>query len=140
MEHVGIVVDDMEAAVDFFVALGLELEGEGEVEGEWVDRVIGVEGTRSQIAMLKSPDGSSSIELSKFLAPEVREGEPEAPTNTLGLRHLSFLVEDVDETLGRLAPHGAELVGEVEDYRDIYRLCYVRGPAGTIVELAEELS
>lgn len=140
MEHVGIVVDDMEAAVGFFVALGLELEGEGEVEGEWADRVIGVEGTRSRIAMLKSPDGSSSIELSKFLAPEVREGEPEAATNTLGLRHLSFLVEDVEETLVRLAPHGAELVGEVEDYRDIHRLCYVRGPAGTIVELAEKLS
>jgi catechol 2,3-dioxygenase-like lactoylglutathione lyase family enzyme len=140
MEHVGIVVDDMEAAVDFFVALGLELEGEGEVEGEWVDRVIGVEGTRSQIAMLKSPDGSSSIELSKFLAPETRPGEPEAPTNTLGLRHLSFLVDDVDETLGRLEPHGAEMIGAAENYRDIYRLCYVRGPAGTIVELAEKLS
>ncbi len=140
MEHVGIVVDDMAAAIDFFVALGLELEGEGEVEGEWADRVIGVEGTRSRIAMLKSPDGSSSIELSKFLSPEVREGEPEAPTNTLGLRHLSFLVDDVDEALARLEPHGAELVGEVENYRNIYRLCYVRGPAGTIVELAEELS
>jgi len=140
MEHVGVVVDDMAAAIDYFVALGLELEGEGEVGGDWVDRVIGVEGTRSQIAMLKSPDGSSSIELSKFLAPETREGEPGAPTNTLGLRHLSFLVGDVDESLARIAPHGGELIGGPENYRDIYRLCYVRGPAGTIVELAEKLS
>ncbi len=139
MEHVGIVVEDIEAAVGFFVALGLEMEGEGEVGGEWVGRVIGVEGAQSKIAMLKSPDGSSSIELSEFLSPKTRRGEPTAPTNTLGLRHLSFLVDDVAEALARVEAHGAELVGSVEDYRDIYRLCYVRGPAGIIVELAEKL-
>jgi catechol 2,3-dioxygenase-like lactoylglutathione lyase family enzyme len=137
--HLGIVVDDLPAAVAFFVELGMELEGEGSVEGEWVDRVVGVDGVRSDLAMLEAPDGSR-IELSKFNSPPLAPGAPEAPANTPGLRHVAFEVDDLEDTLARLRPHGAELVGTVEDYRDVYRLCYVRGPAGTIVELAEKLS
>lgn len=139
MDHVGIVVDDLAAAIAFFVALGFELQGEGSVEGDWVDRIIDLEGARSDIAMLETPDGDGRIELTQFQAPPSPDGDPAAPANAPGLRHLAISVDDLDATLAALRPHGAELVGEVERYADIYRLCYVRGPAGIIVELAEPL-
>ena len=139
MEHVGIVVDDLAAAIAFFVELGLELQGETTVEGAWVDRVIGLHGARSNIAMLETPDGNGRVELSQFEAPPGPVAETRAPANAPGLRHLAFSVEDIDAVVARLQAHGAELVGDVENYRDIYRLCYVRGPAGIIVELAERI-
>jgi len=140
MDHVGIVVEDLAAATAFFVELGLELKGEGSVEGGWVDRVVGLEGVRAEIAMLETPDGHGRLELSKFHAPSGRGGgDRYAPANTLGIRHISFAVDDIDAAIAGLRAHGAELVGEVERYRDIYRLCYVRGPEGIIVELAERL-
>ncbi|HEY6761486.1 MAG TPA: VOC family protein [Baekduia sp.] len=140
MDHVGIVVDDLAAATAFFVALGLELRGEGSVEGDMVDRIVGLEGVRSQIAMLQTPDGHSQVELSHFLAPAGPDADRHAPSNTPGLRHLAFEVDDVDAVLARLEAHGAELVGAVERYGDTYRLCYVRGPEGIIVELAERIA
>jgi catechol 2,3-dioxygenase-like lactoylglutathione lyase family enzyme len=136
--HLGVVVDDLPAAIGFFVELGMELDGEGSVEGELVDRVVGLEGVRSNIAMLKAPDGGV-IELAQFDSPPLAPGDPEAPSNTLGMRHVAFEVDDLEDTLARLRPHGAELIGTVEDYGDVYRLCYVRGPAGMIVELAQKL-
>jgi catechol 2,3-dioxygenase-like lactoylglutathione lyase family enzyme len=136
--HLGVVVDDLPAATRFFVELGMELDGEGSVEGELVDRVVGLEGVRSNIAMLKAPDGGV-IELTRFDSPPLAPGDPEAPSNTPGMRHVAFEVDDLDDTLARLRPHGAELIGTVEDYSDVYRLCYVRGPAGMIVELAQKL-
>jgi catechol 2,3-dioxygenase-like lactoylglutathione lyase family enzyme len=139
LEHVGIVVEDLPAAIEFFVALGLELRGEGSVEGGWVDRVIGLEGVRADIAMLRTPDGHGEIELSRFRSPTTADGDPEAPANAPGLRHLSFLVEDLDAVVAGLRARGTEFVGELERYRDAYRLCYVRGPEGIIVELAEKL-
>jgi catechol 2,3-dioxygenase-like lactoylglutathione lyase family enzyme len=139
MEHVGIVVDDLAAATEFFVELGLELQGEAAVEGGWVDRVVGLDGVRAEIAMLQTPDGHGRVELSKFHAPSGPGGDGHAPANTPGLRHLSFEVDDIDGALAGLRARGAELVGEVERYRDIYRLCYVRGPEGVIVELAERI-
>ena len=140
MDHVGIVVDDLAAATAFFVALGLELQGEATVAGEWVDRVIGLDGARSDIAMLEVPDGGGRVELTTFRAPPSPAADERAPSNVPGLRHLAFAVEDLDAVLARLREHGAELVGTIERYRDVYRLCYVRGPAGIIVELAEPLS
>jgi catechol 2,3-dioxygenase-like lactoylglutathione lyase family enzyme len=139
MDHVGIVVDDLATAIAFFVALGLELQGEGSVEGDWVDRVVGLEGVRSDIAMLETPDGQSRIELSRFRSPPGPAADPQAPPNAPGLRHVTFEVDDVDATVAALRTHGAELVGEIEDYENIYRLCYLRGPAGIIVELAEKI-
>jgi len=140
MDHVGIVVDDLAAAIAFFVELGLELQGEWDVEGEaWVDRVVGLEGVRASNAMVKTPDGRAQLELVKFHAPPAPDGDRQAPANAPGLRHLTFAVDDLDAVLARLRPLGAELIGEVERYEDIYRLCYVRGPEGIIVELAEEL-
>jgi catechol 2,3-dioxygenase-like lactoylglutathione lyase family enzyme len=137
MEHVGIVVDDLAAATAFFVELGLKLQGEGPVEGGWVDRVVGLEGVRANIAMMETPDGHGRIELAKFHAPSGRGGERHAPANTPGIRHITFAVDDIDDVLVRLQARGGELVGEVERYEDIYRLCYIRGPEGIIVELAE---
>ena len=139
MDHVGIVVDDLAAAIEFFVELGLELRGEGSVGGDWVDRVIGLDGVQAKIAMLQTPDGNGRVELSQFHAPPSEGGDGNAPANALGIRHLSFAVEDVDAVVARLRDRGTELVGELERYRDSYRLCYVRGPEGIIVELAEEL-
>ena len=139
MDHVGIVVDDLAAATQFFIELGLELEGEASVGGDWVDRVIGLEGVRSDIAMLKTPDGQGRIELSKFHSPATRSSDRQAPANTLGLRHVSFAVKDIDAVVAGLRARGAELVGELERYKDIYRLCYIRGPEGIIVELAERI-
>lgn len=140
MDNVGIVVDDLKAAAAFFVELGLELEGETTVEGRWVDRIIGLDGVRSDIAMLRTPDGHSRLELSKFHTPPATTAEPNAPVNTLGMGRIMFAVDDIEDVLARLQAHGAELVGEVVQYEDSYRLCYVRGPEGIIVALAEPLS
>ncbi|MGE5336130.1 MAG: VOC family protein [Nitrososphaerota archaeon] len=138
MEHVAIVVDDLPAAVEFFTELGLEPAGEATVEGAWVDRIVGLDDVRSEIAMLQTPDGQE-IELVKFHSPPSQSDDSPAPANALGLRHLTFAVDDLDATLAALRPHGAELVGRLERYQDIYRLCYIRGPAGIIIELAEKL-
>ncbi len=139
MEHVGIVVDDLAAATAFFVGLGLELQGKGQVEDGWVDRVVGLEGVRVEYAMLETPDGHGRLELVKFHSPSVRGGDRHAPANTLGIRHLAFAVDDIDAAVATVRARGGELVGEVENYKDIYRLCYVRGPEGIIVELAEQI-
>jgi catechol 2,3-dioxygenase-like lactoylglutathione lyase family enzyme len=139
MDHVGIVVGDLAAATAFFVELGLTLQGEATVEGGWVDRVVGLEGVRAEIAMMETPDGHGRLELTRFLAPAGRDGDRHAPANTAGIRHLSFAVDDIDTVLAGLRARGAELVGEVERYKDSYRLCYVRGPEGIIVELAERI-
>jgi catechol 2,3-dioxygenase-like lactoylglutathione lyase family enzyme len=141
MDNVGIVIDDLKAAIAFFVELGLELEGEATVEGQWVDRVVGLDGVRGEIAMMRTPDGHGRIELTKFHSPELIEVEPEvAPPNTRGIRRIMFAVDDIEDVLARLRRHGAELIGEVADYEDVYRLCYVRGPEGIIVALAQPLS
>jgi catechol 2,3-dioxygenase-like lactoylglutathione lyase family enzyme len=140
MDHVGVVVDDLAAATAFFVELGLKLHGEASVEGGWVDRVVGLEGIRAEIAMLETPDGHGRLELTKFHAPPGQGGDGHAPANTLGLRHVAFAIDDIDAVVASLRAHGAELVGEVERYGDSYRLCYLRGPEGIIVELAEKIS
>lgn len=138
MDHVGIVVEDFAAAVAFFEALGLELQGEMPVGGEIVDRIIGLEGVQAQIAMLRTPDRHGCIELTKFHAPTSGAAdEPPAPANALGIRHITFAVDDLEAVLTRLRDHGGELVGEVQAYGGSYTLCYVRGPAGIIVELAQ---
>ena len=137
LEHVGIVVNDLPAAIEFFVELGLEPGGKAEVEGEWVDRIIALDGTKAEIAMMRTPDGHGEIELVKFHSPPTQDGDPQAPSNTPGIRHLSFLVEDIDALIARLQARGTELVGELVRYENSYRLCYVRGPEGIIVELAE---
>jgi catechol 2,3-dioxygenase-like lactoylglutathione lyase family enzyme len=141
MDHVSVVVDDLEAAKAFFLELGMELEGEAPIEGPWVDRVNGLDGVRVDVAMMRTPDGHGRLELTKFHSPEAVSAEPEnALGNTLGLRSIMFAVDDVDATLAGLRAHGAELVGAVERFQDSYRLCYVRGPEGIIVALAEQLS
>ncbi|HEY8323680.1 MAG TPA: VOC family protein [Ktedonobacterales bacterium] len=141
MDHVSIVVEDLAAAIAFFTALGMTLEGEAVVEGPWVDRVNGLERVQVDIAMMRTPDGHGRLELTKFRNPKLVEMEPEiAPPNMLGLRSVMFAVESLDDTVARLRANGAELIGEVAQYEDIYRLCYLRGPAGIIVALAEELS
>ena len=141
IDNVLIVVDDLKAAIGFFAELGLELEGETTVEGQWVDRVVGLDGVRSDIAMMRTPDGHGRIELDKFHTPKAVRAEPEdAPVNTLGIRRIMFAVDDIEEVLARLRTHGAELVGSVEQYEDSYRLCYVRGPEGIIIALAQQLS
>ena len=139
MEHVGIVVDDFAAATEFFIELGLELQGEGPVEGRWVDRIVGLDGVRAEIAILQTPDGHGRLELTKFHTPSTPGGDPHAPANTPGIRHVAFAVDDIDAVVAGLRARGAELVGEVERYEDRYRLCYVRGPEGIIVELAEQI-
>ena len=139
MDHVGVVVDDLEAAMAFFTALGLDLQGEAAVEDDLVDRIIGLQGVRSQIAMMQTPDGHGRLELTKFHAPSGPAPERTTPANTPGLRHITFAVDDLDSVLARIGAHGAELVGGVEAYGGSYRLCYVRGPEGIIVELAEKL-
>src|ERR671912_1021608 len=138
MDNVLIVVDDLQAATAFFVELGMELEGETRVEGAWVDRVVGLDGVRADIVMLRTPDGHGRVELSKFHTPSAIRSEPKnAPANTLGIRRVMFAVDDIEDVLARLQAHGAELVGELAQYEDMYRLCYVRGPEGIIVALAE---
>ena len=139
MEHVGIVVDDLAAAIEFFVELGLVLQGEGPVEGSWVDRIVGLDGVRADIAMMQTPDGNGRLELTKFHSPSKQGDNRRAPANTPGIRHIAFAVEDIDAVVGGLRARGAELVGELERYKDSYRLCYVRGPEGIIIELAERI-
>jgi catechol 2,3-dioxygenase-like lactoylglutathione lyase family enzyme len=140
MHHVSVVVEDLAAAQEFFAALGMELEGEAPIEGPWVDRVNALDGVRVDIAMMRTPDGHGRLELTKFHHPAVVRAEPaDALGNTLGLRSVMFAVDDIDATIDDLRAHGGELIGTVENYEDIYRLCYVRGPAGIIVSLAEEL-
>ncbi len=141
MDNVLIVVDDLEAATAFFAELGMELEGEAPVEGGWVDRVVGLDGVRADIVMMRTPDGHGRVELTKFHTPSAISSEPQnAPANTLGIRRIMFAVDDIEDVIARLRTHGAELVGEVAQYEDSYRLCYVRGPEGIIVALAEQLS
>ncbi|MDL4773042.1 MULTISPECIES: VOC family protein [Thermomonosporaceae] len=140
MDNVAIVVDDLGAAVAFFIALGMELEGKAEIEGPYADRTVGLDGVRSDIAMMRTPDGHSKLELTKYQAPAASAAEPEnPPPNTLGLHRVMFAVDDIDGTIARLRAHGAELLGEVAQYENIFRLCYLRGPAGIIVALAEQI-
>jgi catechol 2,3-dioxygenase-like lactoylglutathione lyase family enzyme len=139
MDNVGIVVEDLEAAIEFFGELGLELEGRAPIEGDWADGVTGLRGMRVEIAMMRTPDGHSRLELSRFLAPPVADDHRRAPVNALGYLRVMFTVEDVDDTLARLGPRGAALVGEVVQYRDLYRLCYIRGPEGILIGLAQQL-
>jgi catechol 2,3-dioxygenase-like lactoylglutathione lyase family enzyme len=139
MDHVGIVVDDLAAATEFFAELGLELQGEGAVEGRWADRVVGLDGVRTQLAMMQTPDGNGRLELVKFHSPPSQGDDGHAPANARGIRHITFAVEDIDAVVARLRARGAELVGEMENYEDIYLLCYIRGPEGIIIELAERL-
>jgi catechol 2,3-dioxygenase-like lactoylglutathione lyase family enzyme len=139
MGHVGVVVEDLAAAVAFFVELGLELEGEATVEGGAVDRINGLDGVVGDIAMMRVPEGDTRLELCRYRTPSGPAGDPHAPANTPGLRHVLFEVEDIDDVIERLRPHGAEFVGELVRYEDSYRLCYLRGPAGMIVELAEQI-
>jgi catechol 2,3-dioxygenase-like lactoylglutathione lyase family enzyme len=140
MDHVSVVVDDLPAAMVFFTTLGLALEGETQVEGQWVDRINGLERVQVDIVMMRTPDGHGRLELTKFRNPKLVQIEPAiAPPNALGLRSVMFTVESVDDTVARLRAHGSELVGEVAQYEDKYRLCYMWGPGGIIVALAEEL-
>ena len=139
MDNVGIVVEDLAAAIAFFVELGLELEGEATVEGRSVDRLVGLDNVRADIAMVRTPDGHSRLELTKFHTPAAIGAEPNAPVNTLGIRRIMFAVDDIDAVVAGLRARGTELVGEVVQYEDSYRLCYVRGPEGIMIALAEQL-
>lgn len=140
MDNVLIVVEDLEAMKAFFIELGMELGGETVVEGPWADSVVGLEGIRADIAMMRTPDGQGQVELSRFHTPPAVRTDPEhPPTNALGLRRIMFTVDDVDDTVARLRAHGAELVGEIAQYEDFYRLCFVRGPEGIIIGLAQQL-
>jgi len=140
MDNVGIVVEDLDRAVDFFVELGLELEGRATIEGEWAGRVTGLGDQHVEVAMVRTPDGHSRLELSRFLRPAVIADHRRAPVNALGYLRVMFAVDDLDDTLARLGKHGAELVGKVVDYQGVYRLCYIRGPEGLLIGLAQELS
>ncbi|GGQ72987.1 glyoxalase [Couchioplanes caeruleus subsp. azureus] len=141
MDHVSVVVDDLEAAMAFFAELGMELEGRAPIEGTWVDRVAGMDGLRVEIAMMRTPDGHGRVELTKFHHPAAVGPEPGNTTpNLRGLRSIMFAVDDLDDVVARLGSHGAELVGETVTYENVYRLCYVRGPEGIIVALAEQLT
>ncbi|MGI9576528.1 VOC family protein [Alloalcanivorax xenomutans] len=139
MDNVGIVVEDIDAAIEFFSELGLELEGRAPVEGSWADDVTGLRGMRVEIAMMHTPDGHSRLELSRFLAPPVISDHRTAPVNALGYLRVMFTVSDIDDTLARLSKHGAELVGTVAQFGDTYRLCYIRSPEGILIGLAQEL-
>ena len=140
MDNVLIVVEDLDAMIAFLVELGMELEGKGPVEGRWVEQVIGIDDVRQDVAMLRTPDGHGGVELTRFHTPRAVRPEPErAPSNTLGLRRIMFEVDDVDEVVDRLRGHGAELVGEIAQYEDAYRLCFVRGPEGIVVGVAARL-
>src|ERR1044072_5994851 len=139
MDNVGIVVDDLAASIDFFRELGLELEGRATIEGEWAGRVTGLGDQRVEIAMMRTPDGHGRVELSRFLTPPAVADHRNAPVNSLGYLRVMFAVDDLDDTLARLQKHGAQLVDEVVQYEDVYRLCYVRGPEGILIGLAEQL-
>ena len=140
MDNVGIVVESLDTAVSFFEELGLKLEGRMTIEGEWAGRVTGLSGQRIEVAMMVTPDGHSRLELSRFLTPSVAADHRHAPVNSLGYLRAMFTVEDLDDTVARLQKHGAELVGEIVRYEDIYRLCYIRGPEKILIGLAEELT
>ncbi len=140
MDNVGIVVESLDAAVSFFTELGLELEGRATIEGEWAGRVTGLGDQCVEIAMLRTPDGHSRLEISRFLRPEPVADHRDAPVNALGYLRVMFAVEDIDDTLARLRPHGAELVGDLVQYEDQYRLCYIRGPEGILIGLAEQIA
>jgi catechol 2,3-dioxygenase-like lactoylglutathione lyase family enzyme len=139
MDNVGIVVEDVETTIEFFRELGLELEGRATIEGEWAGRVTGVGDQRVEIAMMRTPDGHSRVEISRFLAPPTIADHRNAPVNALGYLRVMFTVDDVDDTLARLRERGAQLVGDVVQYEDVYRLCYIRGPEGLLIGLAQEL-
>ena len=139
MDNVGIVVESLDAAISFFAELGLQLEGRATIEGEWAGRVTGLGSQHVEIAMLVTPDGHSRLELSRFLSPPVVADHRNAPVNALGYLRMMFTVDDIDDTLARLRKHGAQLVGEVVQYQEAYRLCYIRGPEGLLIGLAEEL-
>jgi catechol 2,3-dioxygenase-like lactoylglutathione lyase family enzyme len=141
MDNVAIVVDDLDAAIAFFAELGMEPEGKGQVEGLWADRTVGLDGVRSEIAMMRTPDGHSKLELTRYHTPAaVGTGAQNPPPNTLGLHRVMFAVDDIHDTVARLRTHGAELLGEVAQYENMFLLCYLRGPAGIIVALAEQIS
>ena len=141
MDNVLIVVEDLEAVKAFFVELGMELEGETQVEGPAVDSTVGLDGVRADITMMRTPDGHGRVELTRFHTPPAVRAEPEnAPANALGMRRIMFMVDDVDDVVARLRTHGAELVGEIAQYEDLYRLCFVRGPEGIVIGLAEQLA
>ncbi|KHA75910.1 glyoxalase [Janthinobacterium lividum] len=139
MDNVGIVVEDIDAAIEFFTELGLALEGRAPVEGDWADGVTGLHGMRVEIAMMRTPDGHSRLELSRFLAPPLAADHRNAPVNALGYLRVMFTVDDIDDTLVRLVKRGAKLAGEVVQYENMYRLCYIRGPEGILIGLAEQL-
>jgi catechol 2,3-dioxygenase-like lactoylglutathione lyase family enzyme len=140
MDNIAIVVEDLDAAVAFFAELGMELEASAQIEGDWADQTVGLDGVRSQIVMLRTPDGHGRLELTKYYAPDaVRPDTPAPPANTVGLHRIMFAVDDIDDTLARLRDHGGEVLREVAQYEDLYRLCYLRGPAGIIVALAEQI-
>lgn len=140
MDHVGIVIEDLDASIAFFTELGLEVQARMVVDGRWVDRVVGLADVKVEIAMMRTPDGHSRLELTKFLTPAVISGDPfPAPANTLGLRRIMFAVDDIRDVVRRLQQHGGELVGDIAQYEDAYLLCYLRGPSGIIVALAEPL-
>jgi catechol 2,3-dioxygenase-like lactoylglutathione lyase family enzyme len=139
MDNVGIVVEDLDAAIEFFIELGLELEGRAQVAGDWADGVTGLRDMRVEIAMLRTPDGHSRLELSRFITPRVAADHRRVPVNALGYLRVMFAVENLDDTLDRLAKRGAELVGEVAQYQELYRLCYLRGPEGILIALAQQL-
>ncbi|WP_342387451.1 VOC family protein [Salinicoccus bachuensis] len=139
IDHVGIIVDDLTAAKAFFLDFGLEMLGEGEVEGEWVERIIGLEDVKEEVVMLRTPDGEANIELVKFHTPSDENGLQRPLANTLGIRHIAFAVEDIEDLVAKLKRKGAELIGEIQNYENTYKLCYIRGPEGIILELAEKI-
>jgi len=139
IDHVGIVVNDLAAAKAFFLDFGLEVQGEGEVEGEWVDQVVGLHDVKSAIVMLGTPDGQTRIELAKFYTPLDEKGIQQSFANTLGIRHITFAVEDIEALVAKLKKRGTEIFSEIQNYENIYKLCYVRGPEGIILELAEQI-
>ncbi|MEU3859596.1 VOC family protein [Streptomyces sp. NPDC028722] len=139
MDNVGIVVEDLDAAVAFFTELGMEVEGKAQIEGLFADQAVGLDGVRSDIAMMRTPDGHGKLELAQYHAPAAIGAGSLNPPNTLGQHRVMFAVDDIDDTIARLRPHGAELLGEVARYEDIYRLCYLRGPSGIILALAEQI-
>ena len=139
MDNVGIVVESLDAAISFFAELGLELEGRATIEGDWAERVTGLRDQRVEIAMMRTPDGHSRLEISRFLTPPAVADHRNAPVNALGYLRVMFTVDDIDDTLARLRKHGAQLVGEVVQYEDTYRLCYIRGPEGILIGLAEQI-
>ncbi|WP_026570696.1 VOC family protein [Sediminibacillus terrae] len=139
IDHVGVIVNDLSAAKEFFLDFGLEMLGEGEVEGEWVERIIGLNGVRETVVMLGMPDGQATLELVKFHTPEDEKGIQQSFANTLGIRHIAFAVEDIEGVVAKLKKKGTELFGEIQNYEDTYKLCYIRGPEGIILELAEKI-